>query len=151
MCCLGTCNTCCSLKSLASLQGWVGTCLLKDVPSFCFFGCTDSVAEPVWLAETHVPCSWLLWLMQVVLRKLCGADPDGRRHCIKLLRTFEYRGHLCLAFEAMVMHCHPCYMHACMHAPLTTHARAACTSPLFKISAATAASSADSACVLASI
>lgn len=40
--------------------------------------------------------------MQVVLRKLSGADADNRRHCIKLLRTFEYRGHLCLAFEAMV-------------------------------------------------
>ncbi|KAL3130724.1 hypothetical protein ABBQ38_000071 [Trebouxia sp. C0009 RCD-2024] len=38
---------------------------------------------------------------KVVLRKLSGADPDNRRHCIKLLRTFEYRGHLCLAFEAM--------------------------------------------------
>lgn len=44
---------------------------------------------------------------QVVLLKLSGADPDGRRHCIKLLRTFEYRGHLCLAFEAMVGA--PCY------------------------------------------
>ena len=40
--------------------------------------------------------------MQVVLRKLSGADPEGRRHCIKLLRTFDYRGHLCLVFEAMV-------------------------------------------------
>ncbi len=40
--------------------------------------------------------------MQIVLRKLSGADPEGRRHCIKLLRTFDYRGHLCMAFEAMV-------------------------------------------------
>ena len=38
----------------------------------------------------------------MVLRKLSGADPEGRRHCIKLLRTFDYRGHLCLVFEAMV-------------------------------------------------
>ena len=44
----------------------------------------------------------LLAVVQVVLRKLSGADPEGRRHCIKLLRTFEYRGHLCLVFEAMV-------------------------------------------------
>ena len=44
----------------------------------------------------------LVSAMQVVLRKLAGADPDGRRHCIKLLRTFEYRSHLCLVFEAMV-------------------------------------------------
>ena len=40
--------------------------------------------------------------LQIVLRKLSGADPEGRRHCIKLLRTFDYRGHLCMAFEAMV-------------------------------------------------
>ncbi|KAL0041958.1 hypothetical protein WJX79_010312 [Trebouxia sp. C0005] len=38
---------------------------------------------------------------KIVLRKLSGADPEGRRHCIKLLRTFDYRGHLCMAFEAM--------------------------------------------------
>ena len=56
----------------------------------------------------------LLVLLQVVLRKLCGADPDGRRHCIKLLRTFEYRGHLCLAFEAMV--CTACQMKAARQA-----------------------------------
>lgn len=57
----------------------------------------------------------LLNVLQVVLRKLCGADPDGRRHCIKLLRTFEYRGHLCLAFEAMV--CTARYVHVAALGP----------------------------------
>ncbi|KAK9836273.1 hypothetical protein WJX81_001403 [Elliptochloris bilobata] len=37
----------------------------------------------------------------VILRKLAGADPDGKRHCVRLLRTFEYRHHLCLVFESM--------------------------------------------------
>ena len=38
----------------------------------------------------------------VILRKLAGADPENRRHCVRLLRTFEYRQHLCLVFENMV-------------------------------------------------
>ena len=37
-----------------------------------------------------------------ILRKLADADQLGRRHCIKLQRSFEYRGHLCLVFDAMV-------------------------------------------------
>ena len=38
----------------------------------------------------------------VILRKLAGADPEGRRHCIRLLQTFEYRHHYCLVFEPLV-------------------------------------------------
>jgi hypothetical protein len=37
-----------------------------------------------------------------VLRTLGDADPEGRRHCIRLLRHFEYRNHMCLVFEPMV-------------------------------------------------
>lgn len=40
-------------------------------------------------------------LETVILRKLAGADPEGKRHCVRLLRTFEYRHHLCLVFESM--------------------------------------------------
>ncbi|GJP67597.1 hypothetical protein CLOP_g24402, partial [Closterium sp. NIES-67] len=39
----------------------------------------------------------------VILRKLAGADPDDRRHCIRLISSFQYRGHLCLVFENMHM------------------------------------------------
>ena len=38
----------------------------------------------------------------VILRKLSGADPNGKRHCVRMLRSFEYRQHLCLVFENMV-------------------------------------------------
>ena len=38
----------------------------------------------------------------VILRKLSGADPVGKRHCVRMLRSFEYRQHLCLVFESMV-------------------------------------------------
>lgn len=38
-----------------------------------------------------------------VLRKLGAADPDNRKHCIRLLRHFEYRNHVCLVFEPMAM------------------------------------------------
>lgn len=38
----------------------------------------------------------------VILQKLAGADPTGKYHIIRLLRTFEYRHHLCLVFEPLV-------------------------------------------------
>lgn len=38
-----------------------------------------------------------------ILNKLKQADPDDRKHIIRLERTFEHRGHLCLVFEAMSM------------------------------------------------
>lgn len=37
-----------------------------------------------------------------ILRLLAEADPEGRKHCIRLLRRFEYRSHVCLVFEPMV-------------------------------------------------
>lgn len=39
---------------------------------------------------------------RVILRKLSEADAEGKRHCIRMLGSFEYRNHLCLVFEAMV-------------------------------------------------
>ena len=40
---------------------------------------------------------------KVILRKLSEADPEGKRHCIRFLGSFEYRSHLCLVFEPMDM------------------------------------------------
>ncbi len=37
-----------------------------------------------------------------VLKLLGASDPDNYKHCIRLLRFFEYRNHFCLVFEAMV-------------------------------------------------
>ena len=39
----------------------------------------------------------------VILHKLAGADPDDRRHCVRLTSDFQYRGHLCLVFESLQM------------------------------------------------
>ncbi|KAM0792048.1 hypothetical protein ACM66B_004756 [Microbotryomycetes sp. NB124-2] len=38
-----------------------------------------------------------------ILRKLMDADPDDKKHLIRMHRTFEHRGHLCLVFESMSM------------------------------------------------
>ncbi|GAA5931854.1 PRP4 family serine/threonine-protein kinase [Sporobolomyces koalae] len=38
-----------------------------------------------------------------ILRRLMDADPEDKRHMIRLLRTFEHRGHLCLVFESLSM------------------------------------------------
>lgn len=42
-------------------------------------------------------------LERTILLKLSGSDPEGKRHCVRLERTFDYRGHLCLVFEPMDM------------------------------------------------
>ncbi|CAL0320819.1 unnamed protein product [Lupinus luteus] len=39
----------------------------------------------------------------IVLKKLVGADPDDKRHCVRFLSSFKYRNHLCLVFESLNM------------------------------------------------
>ncbi|KAI4144429.1 MAG: hypothetical protein LQ341_002663 [Variospora aurantia] len=34
-----------------------------------------------------------------ILQKLAHADPEDKKHVIRLKRTFEYKGHLCMVFE----------------------------------------------------
>jgi serine/threonine-protein kinase PRP4 len=36
-----------------------------------------------------------------ILRKLQDADPSDKKHIVRLERTFEHRGHLCLVFESL--------------------------------------------------
>lgn len=36
-----------------------------------------------------------------ILETLMKADPDDRKHIVRLKRTFEHRGHLCLVFESL--------------------------------------------------
>lgn len=36
-----------------------------------------------------------------LLEKLMAADPDDRKHIVRLRRTFEHRNHLCLVFESL--------------------------------------------------
>ncbi|MCO5613190.1 hypothetical protein L7F22_067466 [Adiantum nelumboides] len=38
-----------------------------------------------------------------ILKKLDGADPENKRHCVRLLTSLVYRNHLCLVFESMHM------------------------------------------------
>lgn len=37
----------------------------------------------------------------IILKKLADADPTDKRHVIRMERTFEHRGHLCLVFESL--------------------------------------------------
>ncbi|KAL8167244.1 hypothetical protein V2J09_008743 [Rumex salicifolius] len=39
----------------------------------------------------------------IILKKLVGADPDDRRHCVRYISSFKYRNHLCLVFESLHM------------------------------------------------
>ncbi|RUO95327.1 kinase-like domain-containing protein, partial [Jimgerdemannia flammicorona] len=36
-----------------------------------------------------------------ILKKLMEADPEGKKHVIRLIRHFEHKGHLCLVFESL--------------------------------------------------
>ncbi|KAJ3059069.1 U4/U6 small nuclear ribonucleoprotein prp4 [Quaeritorhiza haematococci] len=38
-----------------------------------------------------------------ILRKLMEADPEGKKHVIRLVRHFEHKNHLCLVFESLSM------------------------------------------------
>lgn len=38
-----------------------------------------------------------------ILQKLNDADPENRKHIVKFERYFDYRGHLCMAFENLSM------------------------------------------------
>ncbi|KAH7911111.1 kinase-like domain-containing protein [Hygrophoropsis aurantiaca] len=38
-----------------------------------------------------------------ILNKLKQADPEDKKHIVRLERTFEHRGHLCIVFESMSM------------------------------------------------
>ncbi|KAJ7746550.1 kinase-like domain-containing protein [Mycena metata] len=38
-----------------------------------------------------------------ILQKLQTADPEDKKHIVRLERTFEHRGHLCLVFESLSM------------------------------------------------
>ncbi|SPQ23822.1 c966836d-6d64-4a29-b56e-9d332b6b971a [Thermothielavioides terrestris] len=38
-----------------------------------------------------------------ILEKLNGADPDDKKHIVRFERSFEYKGHLCMAFENLSM------------------------------------------------
>lgn len=33
--------------------------------------------------------------------KIRQADPEDKKHIVRLERTFEHRGHLCLVFESL--------------------------------------------------
>lgn len=39
----------------------------------------------------------------IILKKLVGADPEDKRHCVRFLSSFKYRNHLCLVFESLHM------------------------------------------------
>jgi len=36
-----------------------------------------------------------------ILQKIRQADPEDKKHIVRLERTFEHRGHLCLVFESL--------------------------------------------------
>ncbi|KAI9451287.1 kinase-like domain-containing protein [Russula earlei] len=38
-----------------------------------------------------------------ILNRLKQSDPDDKKHVVRLERTFEHRGHLCLVFESLSM------------------------------------------------
>lgn len=36
-----------------------------------------------------------------ILKRIKDSDPGDKRHLVRLLRTFEWKGHLCLVFEGL--------------------------------------------------
>ena len=80
-----------------------------------------------WKCLPQVSFGLCLQTEKRILRKLADADQLGRRHCIKLQRSFEYRGHLCLVFDAMVSTCRgSCLMFGQRQAPCMQPVQAGC-------------------------
>ncbi len=47
-------------------------------------------------------CRYRAGLKEVqILNKLKQADPEDKKHIVRLERTFEHRGHLCMVFESL--------------------------------------------------
>lgn len=40
------------------------------------------------------------------LQKIAEADPEDKRHIIRLIRNFEHKGHLCMVFENLRLAVH---------------------------------------------
>lgn len=70
------------------------------------------LSEPKRACEFPPPGIFLPGLMSVfrhraglkevqILNKLRQADPEDKKHVVRLERTFEHRGHLCLVFESL--------------------------------------------------
>jgi serine/threonine-protein kinase PRP4 len=38
-----------------------------------------------------------------LLREISSGDPDNKKHCVRLLGTFEHRNHVALVFESLQM------------------------------------------------
>ncbi|KAI8853042.1 kinase-like domain-containing protein, partial [Chytridium lagenaria] len=36
-----------------------------------------------------------------ILKKLMAADPDDKKHCVRFMRFFEHKNHLCMVFESL--------------------------------------------------
>lgn len=64
-------------------------CVLLLWPLFSIFILVSSYRYRAGLKEVQI------------LNKLRQADPDDKKHLVRLERTFEHRGHLCLVFEAL--------------------------------------------------
>ena len=54
----------------------------------------------VWLFSADVLTRKKAGLKEIeILQKLSCADPEDKKHLIKLERSFEHKGHLCMVFE----------------------------------------------------
>jgi hypothetical protein len=72
---------------------------LKHSYMLCVCCCCTTILQVIRSNETM---SKAAALEQRILRLLADKDPDNRKHCIRLLRTFEYRQHVCMVFEPLV-------------------------------------------------
>ncbi|TPX43798.1 hypothetical protein SeMB42_g04581 [Synchytrium endobioticum] len=57
-----------------------------------------------------------------ILRKLNEADPDDKKHVVRLIRHFEHRKHLCLVFESLSMNLREVLKKFGKHRGLNIHA-----------------------------
>lgn len=81
--------------------------IARRVPGNCLYGVATRTSA-VQDATSGLPASWRsfqqsdTWGVQLeVLNTLEKNDAEGRWHCVNLLEWFDYRGHVCMAFEKL--------------------------------------------------
>lgn len=55
-----------------------------------------------WIFKSIYFCRYRAGIKELsILKKLMVADPDAKKHVIRLIRHFEHKNHLCLVFESL--------------------------------------------------
>lgn len=81
--------------------------VLNRLPSVFVCPCTTLTQQLHFCLQTMYKAAQM---ELAVLNRLGQSDPENRKHCIRLLRYFEYRHHMCLVSEHVCLIVRVCWL-----------------------------------------